>query len=290
MEQPKVSVIIPVYNVEAFLPRCLDSIVGQSLRQIEIICVDDESPDNSIAILRDYAARDSRIRIISQQNKRQGGARNTGFDAATGEFVAFIDSDDWLDVDYFECLYEAAVRYGADIACARVRKVRGARQKWNVNYTEVRMARSLQEKADACHCPPNFNTTNKIYRRDAVVASGIRFRERAVYEDVEYLTQILAALGLLVIVPTTTYWYLVHGNSTTKSRQTPQKQLDKYNAHRQFIAFADAHGVRVAPRYRAVTKRFWSLGPVTLFKLRECDGVVTGLLFDAIPVFRKKLK
>lgn len=85
--EPKVSIIIPVYNVEPFLARCLDSVVGQTLRGIEIICVDDGSPDRSIDILNRYAAQDDRIRVISQENRGLGGARNRGFDAATGEFI-----------------------------------------------------------------------------------------------------------------------------------------------------------------------------------------------------------
>ena len=83
--EPKISVIIPVYNVEPFLARCLDSVVGQTLRDIEIICVDDGSPDRSIDILNRYAAEDARIRVISQENRGLGGARNRGFDAAAGE-------------------------------------------------------------------------------------------------------------------------------------------------------------------------------------------------------------
>ena len=83
--EPKGSIIIPVYNVEPFLARCLDSVVGQTLRGIEIICVDDGSPDRSIDILNRYAAQDDRIRVISQENRGLGGARNRGFDAATGE-------------------------------------------------------------------------------------------------------------------------------------------------------------------------------------------------------------
>ena len=117
--EPKVSIIIPVYNVEPFLARCLDSVVGQTLRGIEIICVDDGSPDRSIDILNRYAAQDDRIRIISQENRGLGGARNRGFDAATGEFILFVDSDDWIDPAYCERLYEAAREAVLDVCCSK---------------------------------------------------------------------------------------------------------------------------------------------------------------------------
>ena len=144
--EPKVSIIIPVYNVEPFLARCLDSVVGQTLRGIEIICVDDGSPDRSIDILNRYAAQDDRIRVISQENRGLGGARNRGFDAATGEFILFVDSDDWIDPAYCERLYEAAREAEADIACASMLKIRPSYSKWTIHYTERQVAAEAQEK------------------------------------------------------------------------------------------------------------------------------------------------
>lgn len=97
----KVSVIIPVYNVEPYLKQCMDSVVGQTLKDIEIICVDDGSTDNSLDILREYAAEDSRIQIIEQKNAGAGAARNNGMRYATGKYLSFLDSDDFLNR---ECL------------------------------------------------------------------------------------------------------------------------------------------------------------------------------------------
>lgn len=97
-----VSIIIPVYNVEKYLPRCLDSIINQTYTQLEIICVNDGSPDNSSAILEEYAKKDNRVKIINQENKGLSGARNTGIEAATGEYIVFLDSDDWMDEEALE--------------------------------------------------------------------------------------------------------------------------------------------------------------------------------------------
>lgn len=103
-----VSVIIPVYNVEKYLPKCLDSVIGQTYREIEIICVNDGSPDNSAEILENYAEKDSRIKIITQKNQGLSGARNTGIKNATGYYTVFLDSDDWLDLDTIEAAVSAA--------------------------------------------------------------------------------------------------------------------------------------------------------------------------------------
>ena len=103
---PVVSIIIPVYNTEKYLRRCLDSVCSQTLKDIEIICVDDGSTDGSAAILAEYAARDPRIKVITQKNAGAGAARNVGIEVATGEYVGFVDSDDFVDGDFYEKLLE----------------------------------------------------------------------------------------------------------------------------------------------------------------------------------------
>ena len=100
--QPKVSVIIPVYNVEKYLRQCLDSVVNQTLKDIEIICIDDGSTDNSLNILKEYAQKDNRIKIISKKNGGLSSARNAGLKFATGEFVGFVDSDDYIERETYE--------------------------------------------------------------------------------------------------------------------------------------------------------------------------------------------
>lgn len=101
--KPKISVIIPVYNVQDYLRKCLDSICGQTYQNLEIICVDDCSTDASMEILNEYAAKDTRVRVVQRdENGGQAEARQTGIDVATGDYIAFVDSDDWLDDDYYE--------------------------------------------------------------------------------------------------------------------------------------------------------------------------------------------
>ena len=120
MNQPKVSVIIPVYNTGKYLRECLDSVVNQTLKDIEIICVDDGSTDNSPAILREYAAEDGRIKVFTQENINAGAARNTGLSNATGEYLSFLDSDDFLEFNAVERLYECAKSRKAEIVVYRV--------------------------------------------------------------------------------------------------------------------------------------------------------------------------
>ena len=116
MSDIKVSVIVPVYNVEKYLRQCLDSIINQTLKEIEILCINDGSTDSSPEILKEYEEKDSRIKIINKKNAGLSAARNQGLELAKGEYVSFIDSDDWINETFCEALYTAAKKYDSDIA------------------------------------------------------------------------------------------------------------------------------------------------------------------------------
>ena len=109
---PKVSIIIPVYNVESYIRTCIDSVLAQSLKDLEIICVDDGSTDSSPAILDDYASKDSRVKVIHKPNRGYGHSMNVGYEAATGEYIGIVESDDYILPDMYGTLYDyAAVSY-----------------------------------------------------------------------------------------------------------------------------------------------------------------------------------
>ena len=114
-----VSVVIPVYNIAPHLRRCLDSVLGQTFQEIEVICVDDGSTDESPAILAEYASRDNRISVLTQANSGPGVARNTGLAKATGEYLIFLDSDDWFEPLLLEKMVEQAKNTGADITICK---------------------------------------------------------------------------------------------------------------------------------------------------------------------------
>jgi glycosyltransferase involved in cell wall biosynthesis len=117
----RVSIIVPVYNVEEYIIQCLDSVVNQTLKEIEIICVNDGSTDGSLQILEAYAEKDERIKIINEKNRGQGAARNTGMKLANGEYVGFVDSDDWIELDTYEKLYNNAVSNNSDIVLFEIK-------------------------------------------------------------------------------------------------------------------------------------------------------------------------
>lgn len=111
----KVSVLVPIYNVEVFLPECLDSLINQTLEDIEIICINDGSKDNSLKIIKEYAKKDKRIKIIDKKNSGYGDSMNQGLKKATGEYIGIVESDDFIDLDAFEKLYTVAKKNDADV-------------------------------------------------------------------------------------------------------------------------------------------------------------------------------
>lgn len=113
---PKISIIIPVYNVEKYLVECLDSVLAQTFNDFECIVIDDGSPDNCPAICDEYARKDNRIKVIHKKNGGVSSARNVGLDAVRGEWVVFVDSDDWIDKRYLEVLYANAIKQGVDVS------------------------------------------------------------------------------------------------------------------------------------------------------------------------------
>ena len=118
MEQTVISVIVPIYKVEQYLRQCVDSILNQTHSALEVILVDDGSPDGSGKICDEYAARDSRVRVIHKKNGGLSDARNAGIDIAQGDYIAFVDSDDWLEPDTYESMLAAMEKYQAKLVCA----------------------------------------------------------------------------------------------------------------------------------------------------------------------------
>lgn len=123
MSQPLVSIIVPIYKVEPYLRRCLDSIVNQTYTNLEIILVDDGSPDGCPQICDEYAAKDNRIVVIHKENGGLSDARNAGLDICKGEYISFVDSDDWVDEKYIETLLDLAIKENADIAIGEHQKI-----------------------------------------------------------------------------------------------------------------------------------------------------------------------
>lgn len=214
----KISIIVPVYNVEEYLPKCLDSLINQTLKDIEIICINDGSTDSSGEILEKYSKKDSRLKVITQSNQGVSAARNNGVEIAKGEYIGFVDSDDWVDADFYEKLYTTAKQYSADIAAADMVRVKHGKIRKFFNFNETRISDNFIEKLKLCNAPDFSYTCNKIYKTDAVKKNNLRFEHGMNYEDIIYTAQALYYLNKLVTVPGTNYYYFSRKNSIIHSK------------------------------------------------------------------------
>lgn len=195
MNIPEVSVIIPVYNVEPYLRECLNSVVNQTMRDIEIICVNDGSTDNSGAILTEYAARDERITVITQENRGLSAARNAGMDAAKGKYIYFIDSDDYIDLDALEVLYDRAEELELDMLffdCSyifdgiRAKPNRFQRKEYGDTYVGVEFLKKLRDEGAYW-----VTVWGYLSRREFLQNSGVRFVEGMLHEDMIFTPLLL---------------------------------------------------------------------------------------------------
>lgn len=147
---------------------CLESLVNQTLKEIEIICINDDSTDNSQNILQEYARKDRRIIIINKENEGQSVARNIGMKTAQGKYLGFVDSNDWVDLNFFEKLYNSAEKYNADIAAAGIARVHKFYKNPYINYKKEILLSDFKEKLDICNVPDRSYITNKIYKNEAL--------------------------------------------------------------------------------------------------------------------------
>ncbi len=176
---PKVSVIIPVYNVEQYLRECLDSVINQTLKDIEIICVNDGSTDSSLEILEEYAQKDSRIKIINKQNTGYGASMNKGIDAATGEYIGIVEPDDYVALDMYETLYNKAIELDLDLIKADFHRFIGEGENIKLFYRKLDRSNSYYNKIINLQediTPYKFimNTWSGIYKREFIEKYHIR--------------------------------------------------------------------------------------------------------------------
>lgn len=233
MAEPKISIIIPVYNVEKYLRECLDSCVNQTLEDIEIICVDDCSTDNSYKILEEYQQKDSRIRIFQQEeNKKQGAARNKGLEVATGEYVWFIDSDDYIDTKACQILYDAVKEFDVDMLCFSAIQFSEEDEKRKFFYpkhfqgVQINKVYHPQTNWKEIHFS-NLNPTVWAYLTKRSVIQKFKFREGVVYEDLDFTPKLFYYIDSFCYIPYTPYFYRINSNSTTQIQLT-QKILEDY--------------------------------------------------------------
>lgn len=237
---PLISVIVPVYNAASFLSRCMDSLVHQTYSNLEIICVNDGSKDNSADILDEYAARDSRVKVIHQENKGVSVARNTGMDAATGEFVSFVDADDWIELNTYNRIAENiaddidvvwfGIQLEGDIAPNVCRLFESFLEIPLEGRGQIPMSMIVRSDGSMC---------NKVVRRKLIEEYECRFPLGIAYgEDAVIRNCVLAVAREIYFIPDKLYHYMQWNESATKCEKKMKNHcLDQLNAVACTVSF-----------------------------------------------------
>lgn len=238
-----ISVIIPVYKVEDYLDDCLRSVVAQSYPNLEIILVDDGSPDHCGAMCDAWAAKDRRIKVIHKENGGLSDARNAGLELATGKYISFVDSDDWLESEFYEKLLAALQKEGADIcacsiaSCFPDHTVTWGCPSYTVSDSEATLAMLYRDTSYP------VSALNKLYRRE--LWEEMRFPVGKICEDAFTTYQLVHRANRIVQLPEALYCYRIRPDSIMTSSFTPKK-LDEEEAWRYNYLFAKAHYPSVA--------------------------------------------
>lgn len=251
---PKVSVIIPVYNVERYLNKCVQSIVDQTLDSLEIILVDDESPDACPQMCEEWARKDNRIKVIHKKNGGLGFARNSGLELATGEYVTFCDSDDWIEPEAYQTTYEKCKEKDLDICWFQPRRVTTdgvflplSPKKECYFMDEAQMRRFRKEVIGRNPEDPQSRTRGMsscmaLFRRSIFQTSGVRFpSEREVAsEDLMFLVLFLPHVEKVGILPHVFYNYLINPKSIS-TNYSEAKHTRLLNLLAELKSFCDAN-------------------------------------------------
>lgn len=218
-EKPLLSIIVPVYDVERYLPKCIDSILAQTFTDFELILVEDGSPDNCPALCDAAAARDARIRVIHQKNGGLSAARNAGLDAARGAWIGFVDSDDYIAPEMYEVLYQAVQSTGADLALCDYAEVDEAGAPCLPPHTglaqRIFTGRELLKRATNTMAQPAWN---KLYRR--AIFAQLRYPEGKLNEDLFLIPEVCLQIQKAVVVPKALYYYVQRGGSIMSGNKT----------------------------------------------------------------------
>lgn len=239
---PKVSVVVPVYNVEKYLAKCLRSVCEQTLEDIEILVVNDGSTDSSLQIIRKFAVTDPRIVVIDQQNQGLGYARNSALRVAVGEYVSFIDSDDWIDKGMMEAFYLEAIRTDADLVLGTFYEVSSNER----TIRSIPMAPSIwqhkvpfswRENSDIFYLPTPV--WDKFYKRSLLEEHDIYFVKETC-EDIDFKWKVFTSAQRISTLPEPMYYYRVRGTSLTSGKKVC---VEVFRAHDSARAFLIARGL-----------------------------------------------
>lgn len=238
MNKPLISVVVPVYNVEQYLKKCLDSIIKQKYNNLEIIIVNDGSTDNSQKICQEYVKKDKRIKLITQKNQGLSAARNTGIDNAHGKYISFVDSDDYLDLEFINELYNTIIENKSDISACDFWYVNINEKTWTLKNKENKKFSNIDALKDifSGNQETEIMTWNKLYKKDLFDKNNIYFPVGKLHEDNFTTYKLYYYANSISLTDKKLYYYLQRNNSIMGEKFN-SKRLDILTAIEEVYDF-----------------------------------------------------
>jgi glycosyltransferase involved in cell wall biosynthesis len=260
---PKISIIVPVYKVKEYLHNCIDSILKQTFTDFELILIDDGSPDNCGEICDEYARKDNRIRVIHKENGGQASARNRGLDVARGEYIGFVDSDDWIEPDMYELLYNLCSKNNCDIAnCSSIIHYQGQEKKIiNGGHPLIIHDRNHAMRAMLMGELYDEVVWTKLIRKE--LFNELRFTEGIMYEDTDFTYKLIHKSNKVCCIGVPKYNYLKRENSTM-DRAVKNISIDRVLIYENMFKF--------------IKKNYPELANIVVLKLANSAMVVLNLI------------
>lgn len=285
MSEVGLSVVLPVYNKEKFIAKCLEHLIYQTFKNIEIIIVDDGSTDNSVKVYSEYAKKDKRIKILKQENSGAANARNNGLRKAKGEYIHFMDADDFINLDYYEKMLDAAIKTGADIACSEVNEKGYAFP----NFKSMEILISQSEKFWKTRANRLRPAWRFLFKKSFLDKFDIKFpKDVFTGEDGYFVAQAVANANKVVTVPGACY-NVVEDTCAEPLRNKNIK--DKGNGNMNWDLLLKDNGIQEI--YNSHTEEEpdvykYYLGPIVIFEKRKYMYKTKIYIFGKICIGKRK--
>lgn len=251
--KPFLSIIVPVYNVEQYLEKCICSILGQSFGDFELILINDGSIDKSGLLCDEYAKKDKRIRTIHQENAGLSAARNAGIDIAEGEYITFVDSDDWIEPETYETAVEFLQSNHLEVVCFDFYTERNGKKSYQPMYDSNRVFAGKEALNEILKERIDNSAWDKLYLRS--LFDALRYPAGRVFEDVALTYKVLAKAKRIGYLQRPLYHYVKRKTSIIGTSFSAQKRWDRFLAHQERLKFAESMHLEAYESCRALAVR-----------------------------------
>lgn len=242
---PSLSIIVPCYNVEKYLAKCLESIINQTYKDLEIICVNDGSSDRSLDIIENFAKKDCRVKVVNQKNQGISVARNEGVRNATGKYISFVDSDDYIDEETYESALKTIeetnvdmVCWGAKVELADTSKINSKKINKAEKYHKIKKTGMFKDLEEVAKNVP-YTVWNKLYKKDIILENRIEFPKGKCFEDNEFFLKYLISCKSVYCMGKS-YYHYVQRNKSIMNSKDDMKLLDRLYVFDNVLKYYDS--------------------------------------------------